>query len=416
MGKAVKVWLLIVRVSLVGFLMNCQPSEPYLTRYMVEEKGVSRHTVNNIIYNVNTVAYLLLMLPIGILSEKFPRCSLFFLFLFRIFTRLILLFGHGVVWMSAAQVTYSFAMALHVGYLAYAFRVVPPGAEGYLSFALTFAYYAGNSLGAAIAQISVHFWSSVNNHLVILFYFSLFFTLSSGIPLLTFPRAPPAKKAHPNSLSLSNPFVVCLLAWTAFTAAATTSITPNYYQSVLLAIDHHFKGFGWVQIVMEVASMSGSLISIPFHYFHPPLTILLSTLALSACLGAFAYIGQLFFTSIWIFVACLFFAKVPFILSETLVNALLATIALKSSLSLSFLLASYQFFSQVLSLTVTLSLAFTNAPASTFVAGGGFLELLSLIWVALGALCLYLLPRSYLHLPENTPEPTSQHTSIQTDL
>ena len=30
--------MLVVRLCLVGFLCNCQPSEPFLARYLIEDK------------------------------------------------------------------------------------------------------------------------------------------------------------------------------------------------------------------------------------------------------------------------------------------------------------------------------------------------------------------------------------------
>ncbi|ETO19840.1 solute carrier family protein, partial [Reticulomyxa filosa] len=62
-------WLLLLRICAVGFFVNFQPSEPYLTRYLKEYKNLSDNQINNYVWPYDTYGSLISLIPIGLLAE-----------------------------------------------------------------------------------------------------------------------------------------------------------------------------------------------------------------------------------------------------------------------------------------------------------------------------------------------------------
>ena len=59
----------IAALSFVGFLLNCQPSEPYLTEYMHRVKAIPMHDVNDAVYPWSTWSSFAALLPAAALAE-----------------------------------------------------------------------------------------------------------------------------------------------------------------------------------------------------------------------------------------------------------------------------------------------------------------------------------------------------------
>ncbi len=59
----------VLALCLVGFLVNCQPSEPFLTMYLENVKNISDHDLDTYVWPTDTYSSFLFLLPIGLLAE-----------------------------------------------------------------------------------------------------------------------------------------------------------------------------------------------------------------------------------------------------------------------------------------------------------------------------------------------------------
>eukprot|EP00511_Aplanochytrium_stocchinoi_P013287 CAMPEP_0204885730 /NCGR_PEP_ID=MMETSP1349-20130617/13497_1 /ASSEMBLY_ACC=CAM_ASM_000710 /TAXON_ID=215587 /ORGANISM="Aplanochytrium stocchinoi, Strain GSBS06" /LENGTH=98 /DNA_ID=CAMNT_0052047395 /DNA_START=318 /DNA_END=611 /DNA_ORIENTATION=- len=53
----------------VGFLMNSKPSEPFLTKYLLEVKNITQQELDDFVWPAGVFGMLLFTLPVGVLSE-----------------------------------------------------------------------------------------------------------------------------------------------------------------------------------------------------------------------------------------------------------------------------------------------------------------------------------------------------------
>ena len=286
--------LLLARLCLVGFFVNCQPSEPYLTKYLVDNKGISKEVVDDVLWPIDSLALALALIPAGILAELIGyRKVIFGGLLFREATRLILLFGEGVPLMATTQGTYAAAIAAHTVYFAYAYRAVPPDLYVSATGAMHAAYHFGNVIGALLGQACM---SWITTDMVVLFYMSFFFTtlgLLSFVFLFPHPvrgrhrtalllaenadEDPPTLEESPTLLSLwrerggvrgtlrlladvyaSSSFTVA--AWSAWWVLAygAHTILSDYYQTAFYSRDKD-GNFGFLEACMEVGRSVGAL-------------------------------------------------------------------------------------------------------------------------------------------------------------
>ena len=104
------------RLCAVAFLLNCQPSEPYLTEYMHEVKGLSTFQINDRVYPWWTWSSFAALLPAAALAEE-PAVGYRAVVLggvaLREATRALLVFGRGVSAMAAVQCTYGVATGVN---------------------------------------------------------------------------------------------------------------------------------------------------------------------------------------------------------------------------------------------------------------------------------------------------------------
>eukprot|EP00954_Amorphochlora_amoebiformis_P006353 496876-Amorphochlora_amoeboformis.AAC.1 len=56
-------------LCLVGFFINCQPSEPFLTRFLIEDKGLTEDQLDNEVWPYNTYGSFFFLLPVGFVAE-----------------------------------------------------------------------------------------------------------------------------------------------------------------------------------------------------------------------------------------------------------------------------------------------------------------------------------------------------------
>ena len=87
----------LVLLAAVGFCINCQPSEPWLSQYLVDGKGLTDQQLDDDVWPYDTYGAFLFMLPVGLLAESVGyRPVIFGGLCCREATRLLLLFGEGV--------------------------------------------------------------------------------------------------------------------------------------------------------------------------------------------------------------------------------------------------------------------------------------------------------------------------------
>jgi len=160
----------------VGFCVNLQPSEPYLSRYLLEDKNLTKEQLNNDVWPWDVYANLLFLVPLGALAEAVGyRPVILGGLLCREATRVVLIFCEGIPWMAFMQVTYAGAVSVNSVYYAYAALVVRPAFVARATGGAIAAYHGGNILGSLLGELLVNeTW--VGQHLRVLFYLSWGFT------------------------------------------------------------------------------------------------------------------------------------------------------------------------------------------------------------------------------------------------
>ena len=154
-----RLWPLALRLALLGFLVNCKPSEPFLTQYLLTNKHISSDDLEAHVYPWSTIGSFLLLLPAGLAAEHFgSRRVIFCGLLCREATRLLLILGEGVPAMAAMQLSYAGAVAVDAVYFAHIFAAAPPSAYAALTSIVYAAYHGGNVLGSLLGQGALALW------------------------------------------------------------------------------------------------------------------------------------------------------------------------------------------------------------------------------------------------------------------
>ena len=95
-------------LCLFVFLLEFKPSEPHLTLFLQEKKGLTEDQVNNEVYPVSTYTYLCTLLLSCLLCEFLGyRCLIIWGALCRLSTRALLLFSTELLWLQVAEVIFS---------------------------------------------------------------------------------------------------------------------------------------------------------------------------------------------------------------------------------------------------------------------------------------------------------------------
>jgi len=296
--------VLLLRLCLIGFFVNCQPSEAFLTRYLEEVKGLDERTLDNYVWPYDTFGSFLFYIPTGILAEQYGYAYTIFLgLLFRELTRVILIFCEGTTWMAIMQMTYAGATTVNSVYFAYSFLVLGPQYFKVGTALMMAFYHGGNVLGSIIGQLLVDY---TDLGLTWLFYISWSFT---SIGLLCFFLLPSVRFDPPENIfqfiqdhsfkdslsemsSLYNSFHVRIWTlWWIF-SYSSSNIISNYYQNQFYAIDPNGK-FGYVEAFMEftfcVMAFLPSICSFENHQ--------VSFLICSSIISAFLYVASVLFQS-----------------------------------------------------------------------------------------------------------------------
>ncbi|XP_039711496.1 thiamine transporter 2 isoform X2 [Pteropus medius] len=117
-----------VILCLFGFFSMMRPSEPFLIPYLSgPDKNLTSTEMTNEIFPVWTYSYLVLLLPVFILTDYVRYKPVLILQgISFIITWLLLLFGQGVKAMQVVEFFYGIVTATEVAYYAYIYSVVSP--------------------------------------------------------------------------------------------------------------------------------------------------------------------------------------------------------------------------------------------------------------------------------------------------
>ena len=194
-----RLWPLALRLSLLGFLVNCKPSEPFLTQYLLTNKHISSDDLEAHVYPWSTIGSFLLLLPAGLAAEHFgSRRVIFCGLLCREATRVLLILGEGVPAMAAMQLSYAGAVAVDAVYFAHIFAAAPPSAYAALTSIVYAAYHGGNVLGSLLGQGALALWPALAADLRPLFIASC---ATTTLGLGAFFLLPPPRARRPPSLA-----------------------------------------------------------------------------------------------------------------------------------------------------------------------------------------------------------------------
>ncbi|XP_047401699.1 thiamine transporter 2 isoform X1 [Sciurus carolinensis] len=173
-----------VILCLFGFFSMMRPSEPFLIPYLSgPSKNLTSTEITNEILPVWTYSYLVLLLPVFVLTDYVRYKPVIVLQgLSFIVTWLLLLFGQGVKVMQLVECVYGLVSATEVAYYAYIYSVVSPEhyqkVSGYCRSATLVAYTAASVLAQLLVSLANVSYFDLNvitlASVSLAFFFSLF--------------------------------------------------------------------------------------------------------------------------------------------------------------------------------------------------------------------------------------------------
>ena len=174
----------VVLLAFVGFFLNCQPSEPFLSPYIESTRNVTHPQLIDIVYPWNTWSSLLFILPVGICAQLWGSKPIIFVGLVaRQLTRILLLFSHGVLPMALAQITYGLATSINQAvWYSFVYSVVHSSSYEKGTAWVRGGYSFGNVVGCFLGQWMTSVW---NESLAALFWISwMLCTVGCGLALV----------------------------------------------------------------------------------------------------------------------------------------------------------------------------------------------------------------------------------------
>ena len=110
-----------------SFFVTFRPSEPFLTPYLIEYKGLGADAVNERVYPTWTYCYFAFLLPAGVLGEVVGYRPMIAAQLMALLaTYVVLIWAEGLAWMQFMQATYGFASAVQsCVFFTYVYRCSP---------------------------------------------------------------------------------------------------------------------------------------------------------------------------------------------------------------------------------------------------------------------------------------------------
>ncbi|XP_004453920.1 thiamine transporter 2 [Dasypus novemcinctus] len=149
-----------VILCLFGFFSMMRPSEPFLIPYLAgPNKNLTITEITNEIFPVWTYSYLLLLLPVFILTDYVRYKPVIVLQgISFIVTWLLLLFGQGVKAMQAVEFFFGMVTATEVAYYAYIYSIVSlehyQKVSSYCRSVTLVAYTAGSVLAQLLVTLA----------------------------------------------------------------------------------------------------------------------------------------------------------------------------------------------------------------------------------------------------------------------
>ncbi|KAK2108339.1 hypothetical protein P7K49_013504 [Saguinus oedipus] len=149
-----------VILCIFGFFSMMRPSEPFLIPYLSgPDKNLTSAELTNEIFPVWTYSYLVLLLPVFVLTDYVRYKPVIILQgISFIITWLLLLFGQGVKTMQVVEFFYGMVTAAEVAYYAYIYSAVSPEhyqrVSGYCRSITLVAYTAGSVLAQLLVSLA----------------------------------------------------------------------------------------------------------------------------------------------------------------------------------------------------------------------------------------------------------------------
>lgn len=270
---------LTLRLSLLGLLVNCKPSEPFLSVYLNETKHLSEVELATRVYPYSTLGTFAFQLPFALLAECIGCRPVILLGLMcREATRAMLVFGEGVATMAVMQLLYSAGVCTDALYFAYVYQAAPHDQYKRLTAIILAAYHFGNVLAALLAEALVRLIPTLRADLTPLFYLS-WATTTLGLAAVAL--LPPPLHTPPPSLAyhvlrsggrrtfrelaaLYAPRTSLLWLGWFLLAASGQAIVLNYFQLQILrsAGDEAFAPFGLLEALLEAGLVLGALFAL----------------------------------------------------------------------------------------------------------------------------------------------------------
>jgi len=261
------------RMGLLAMVLNFVPSEPFLAKFLLEDKGVTMDEMNTKVWPVETYSSLIFLLPVGLAAEVWGYRKMIFAGLVaRQLTRGILVLGSGVTAMALMQVTYAFQAACDTVFFAYVLIIVPEHRRGNATALTIGLFHAGNVLSSLLGQLLVDIFATPLISLLWLSWIGQIVAFTLAIFVLPYPLATSgidtvaatmkqngATKTLllvPQLFQRANPGARAWMVWTVF-ATASAQVFGNYYQAWLLVLNKDTK-FGMVEVGIEFSHVLGA--------------------------------------------------------------------------------------------------------------------------------------------------------------
>lgn len=297
--------LLIALLTLPGFFYNLQPSEPYLTVFLEDEKNITSSQLDDHVWPADTYASLAFLLPVGLLAETIGYLPVVLVgMVAREATRALLLFGPGLTSQIVAQITYAGGHAANAVYfsLPYIFLQKSNALFAVATASQHIGYHFGNVLGSVVGQSLIN----VIPGLVWLFYISWIATTIGLVILLSLFCIPTEQP----KVSLSRRFkisgvrsvlhldgVTSAACLALLFASASWAILGNYFQQNMRESGMLKSYFGYVELSIETTFILATLPPLLIRRKHHSLVLgislfCVSLVAVGCYLNAFLSINQ----------------------------------------------------------------------------------------------------------------------------
>ncbi|XP_077927533.1 thiamine transporter 2-like isoform X1 [Halichoerus grypus] len=176
-----------VNLCCFGFFSMMKPSEPFVIPYLAgPDKNISLSMITNEIFPIWTYSYLVLLLPVFILTDYVRYKPVIILQgISLIITWLLLVFGQGVKAMQVLEFFYGMVSATEVAYYAYVYSVVSPEhyqkVSGYCRSITLVAYTVASVLAQLLVSLASLSYFYLN--VISLVSVSVAFLLSLFLPM-----------------------------------------------------------------------------------------------------------------------------------------------------------------------------------------------------------------------------------------